>query len=211
MSRPRVTLTHLRSIFHGRAATGSASARGIPAAIFVPFAGDGESPRLVLTRRSRQVKHHKGEMAFPGGMREPGDESHAATAIRETVEELGVAEDAVTVWGELEPIMTTTGYALSAFIGKLRLEGELSLSAREVEELVTVPVDWLLNPSSMRDETRMEGDRLNSRPTYSYNGHIIWGATARVLTSVIDEIRRHMSTPCPDQSREGSTPTEFRQ
>ncbi len=210
MSGAPITLTRLRSIFEGRAAPSSIRPDGVPAAVLVPFCGEDTDPQLVLTRRTRHVRHHKGEMAFPGGIRESGDPSYLATAIRETTEELGVAERRITVWGELDPVATTTGYELRAFVGELSLEDRPTLSVREVEEVVMIPLAWLLSPASKRDETRVESGKLSSRPTYSYNGNIVWGATARVLAGLIREIQ--CTAPAfENPGHEGSTATDFRQ
>lgn len=153
--------------------------------MFVPFAEREGEPLLVLTRRSQEVRQHKGEIAFPGGVREPADASARETALRETVEELGVAASKLTVWGELEPVETSSGYALSVFTGRLDGLDDMQPNRREVAEVIPVPIAALLDESALRNETRLVAGRLMNRPSYSYNGSMIWGATARIVAQLV--------------------------
>ena len=160
-----------------------------PAAVLVPFSGTDGEPCLVLTRRSQLVRNHKGEIAFPGGIPEATDGSPLRTAVRETVEELGVRESDLTIWGELDSVETSTGYTLSVFTGRLENFDGTRFSRREIDEVLAVPVATLFAPESARDESRLIEGRLSSRPTYSYNGHVIWGATARIIAQLAAELR----------------------
>ena len=179
------TLAPIEAVLRGRTASQSPADGPQPASVFVPFAErDGEA-MLVLTRRSQEVRRHKGEIAFPGGIREPADASARETALRETVEELGVAASKLTVWGELEPVETSTGYVLSIFTGRLDGLDGLRPNRREIAEVIPVPIAVLLDESAARNETRLVAGRLMSRPSYSYNGNVIWGATARIVAQLV--------------------------
>ena len=195
-----LSLAAIEAILRERKASRLPAAGPLPASVLVPFAERGGEPVLVLTRRSQEVRRHKGEIAFPGGIREPSDPSARDTALRETVEELGIALSGLTVWGELEPVETSTGYALTVFTGRLDGLENLRPSRREIAEVLPVPVAALLDESTVRNETRLVAGRLMSRPSYSYNGSVIWGATARIVAQLVALLsqpgsRRHPPSP----------------
>ena len=172
MTAQCLSMTRIEAVLRGLSPRRLAIASHRPAAVLVPFSSADGEPCLVLTRRSQLVRNHKGEIAFPGGIPEATDGSPLRTAVRETVEELGVRESDLTIWGELDSVETSTGF-----------------SRREIDEVLVVPVATLFAPESARDESRLIEGRLSSRPTYSYNGHVIWGATARIIAQLAAELR----------------------
>ena len=141
---------------------------------------------LLLNKRSESVEDHKGEVSFPGGRMDEGDGSLLDTALRETHEEVGVSPEDVRVLRRLEDVETSTGYLVSPFLGTIREEYPFVVSKVEVAELVEVPVAALVDGSTIRDETRFEDGAPVSRPNYAYGGHLIWGATARILTGLLE-------------------------
>ncbi|MBI4220538.1 MAG: CoA pyrophosphatase [Chloroflexi bacterium] len=147
--------------------------------------GVDSEPSLVLTRRSMQVQNYKGHIAFPGGSREPEDASLTATAVRESVEELGVGATSIEVWGDLDTVYTLDGMPVTPFTGRLSPDALLKPDAREVGSILAIPVSELIRPGAERDESRLVDGRVISRPTYSYNGNVVWGATARILAQLI--------------------------
>jgi len=107
---------------------------------------DGE-PYILLTRRTEDVEHHKGETSFPGGTFDPGDADMLTTALRETQEEIGVRPEDVEVLGQLDDSMTITGFLVSPFVAVL---GDPSypfvMNTQEVAELVEVPLSYRPTP-----------------------------------------------------------------
>ncbi len=154
------------------------------AAVFVLFAACEGGPGILLTRRSQKVEHHKGEVAFPGGVEEPGDADPLDTARRETVEEMGVRPEDIEPWGALSPLATATGFLVLPFTGRLAHPDRMSPSADEVSEAFYVPVSTLLDPGCVRDISMLEGDELKRERAYACGGRVIWGATARILSEV---------------------------
>ena len=142
---------------------------------------------LLLMRRSGEVRHHRNEWAFPGGVSEPEDESLTHTALRETVEELGIAPSDLRHWGALDPVNTRTGFIVWPFVGRLVSQETMSLSRREVSEVINVPVEALARPQAGRTISIIEGGSISIRTThaYAYNGRIIWGATARIIQQAL--------------------------
>ncbi len=140
---------------------------------------------VLLTRRTESVLHHRGQISLPGGEQHAG-ESLEATALRETVEELGSDLGAVRVLGRLTPLYIPPSnfciYPTVAFIpGAL----EFRLQPEEVAEVIEAPVDHLADPANVRRETWHYGARDVDVPFYIFEGHKIWGATAMVLAELL--------------------------
>lgn len=135
--------------------------------------------QLVLTKRSQQVFHHKGQWCFPGGMWEPSDTSLSETALREAEEELGINRSDVHVIGALEPTTTPTGFHITPFVGVMRAIPIFSPSAHEIERVLVSPLAHLktreIPDPQARDLFRYEVDE----------GERVWGATARIVRQVL--------------------------
>lgn len=187
---PAPSLDQMERILRARGGTGENGIDARPAAVLVPFCMADDGPSVLFIRRSQNLHHHPGQMAFPGGAADPGDAGLSATAVRETVEELGVSESEIEVWGVLDPLRTISDFALSPFTGWLSRSSDLKFSEREVSEVITVPVAALLDGSCDRDETRTSGSGFETRPTYAYNGRVIWGSTGQIVSQLINCLRQ---------------------
>ena len=186
----RPSLSDLEQALRGRVASGGIPEGTKPGAVMVLFGGDELEPVMVLIRRSFNLRTHRGQIGFPGGKPEPGDGSLLATAVRETEEELGIGPQGLDVWGELEPVQTmSTGFGLSVHTGRVRDIESLNPSPAEVDEVMPIPVSLVLDPASSRDETRIVEGEAISHPSYSYNGRIVWGATARIIVQIVELLR----------------------
>lgn len=142
---------------------------------------DEDRPQVVLTRRSNRLRHHAGQVAFPGGGREPGDRSVVDTALRETEEETGIPRDAVAPLGYLGRYDTITGYRMTAVAGTLRPGIRWTPDRREIEEVFAVPLEHVIDPNRYRrSRVRHEGRRFELL-TLDHDQHHIWGATAALL------------------------------
>ena len=141
--------------------------------------------RLLLTRRTDRVLHHRGQISFPGGERHPG-ESLEATALRETQEELGLDLAAVRILGKLTPLYIPPSnfciYPTVAF-----LPGTLDFHPQpdEVADIIDVPIEDLIDAKNPKYETWDLGGREAVVPFYEFEGHKIWGATAMVLAEFL--------------------------
>lgn len=152
-----------------------------PAGVLIPVRRHGGSLSVLLTRRSAELKHHAGQISFPGGRMEPDDEDIAATALRETHEEVGIEPSAVSVIGHLEPMPTITGYAVTATVGVVAEGTPLVVDRSEVELAFDVPLDFLLDPANARQRERNWNGRPIPTVEFQYADHRIWGATANML------------------------------
>lgn len=154
----------------------------VTAAVLVPLFCSKGKLYVLLTERSHQVEHHKGEISFPGGKMDPEDRDLKACALRETAEEVGLDPEDVSIIGELDDFYTvSTGYHVVPFVGIIPYPYEFRPSAREIASLLTVPLDVFFDPVR-RHETvwTMKGQAVQI-VSYLWEGHNIWGATARIL------------------------------
>ena len=152
-----------------------------PAAVLLTLYHVEDDYHVVLQKRSQQVEHHKGEISFPGGTADPGDESLLHTALREAHEEMGIVPEDVDVLGRLDDMPTITGFMISTYVGVVQHPYPFVPSSIEVAEVLSVPLSHLRDPGACRVETHLEGDAFRTMPVFVHNGHVIFGATARIL------------------------------
>ena len=147
-----------------------------------------EEYTVILNRRTRMVEHHKGEISFPGGRMEAGDEGLLDTALRETFEEMGISREKIQVLGRIDDMKTKTGYMIRPFVGVIDYPYNYKLSNEEVEEVLELPVAGLFSPECQRDEIHITGKKQAKAPVYVYEGNVVFGATARILHNLADII-----------------------
>ena len=153
-----------------------------PAGVLIPVieAADG-GLTVLLTKRSAELKHHAGQIAFPGGRMEPDDADITATALRETHEEVGIVPSDVAIAGYLPPLPTVTGYAVTPVVGIVSTEVELQLDRSEVELAFEVPLEFLLDKRNARAAERDFDGLKVPIVEFLYDGFRIWGATAHMV------------------------------
>lgn len=157
------------------------------AAVLVPlFVRDGEV-HAVFTRRREDLRRHAGEISFPGGRADADDSDLTATALREAHEEIGLAPDSVELVGALQPTPTiATSYAVYPFVGLIEPGMEWTLSAREVAQVLELRLRDLRDGYGRR---RLVRRGLPFRTdVYVVDGHLIWGATARILGDLLQRV-----------------------
>jgi len=162
------------------------SPRTIDAAVLLPLYGWPDDPGLVFTERRADMRHHAGEISFPGGRRDDGDESLEATALREAEEEIGLDPAVVEIGEQLAVTRTfVTGYLVHPFVGRIPDPAELDLrpNPTEVETVLAFSLERLREGYEMRRLIR-RGIPIHT-PTYEVEGHLIWGATARILGDLL--------------------------
>ena len=136
---------------------------------------------VLLNKRSEEVEYHKGEISFPGGARDPEDEDSLDTALRETEEEMGILRGDVKVLGRLDDVTTRTGFSVNVYVGTIPYPYPFKPSAMEIAQVLEVPLGVLREPASIRVETRWQDGQSEESYSYAYDGHLIYGATARIL------------------------------
>jgi 8-oxo-dGTP pyrophosphatase MutT (NUDIX family) len=141
----------------------------------------GARPQLLLTKRASGLKHHPGQIAFPGGKVDPGDDGAVGAALREAEEEIGLPRETVEVLGTLPPHETVTGYRVTPVLGWIRHEFIPVPEAGEVAEAFSVPFDHVTDPARFVIEARMWRGMRRRYYAVPWGPYYIWGATARML------------------------------
>ena len=181
------TLQRLRRILSRRTKQSLDDPTLTPAAVLLLlYLKDGEY-HVLFNRRSQAVGNHKGEVSFPGGTKDQQDPDLLATALRETWEEMGIHPEDVTILGELDEVATRTHFAIHTFVGTLAYPYPFRVSEAEVEEVIEIPLAALRDVRNRREEARLlDSGQLARRYSYAYNQHLIYGATATILTQLLE-------------------------
>lgn len=143
---------------------------------------------LTFIRRASTLRAHSGEIAFPGGGVESVDLSPVATALREAEEEIGLNPGHVEILGALHPVFTVvSNYLIMPVVAFLPNGlGELQLQKSEVAEVIVVPLRDLANPAIAHTEEWTRNGMTRTIYFYDYNSYRIWGATARILSMLLE-------------------------
>ncbi|HEY40447.1 MAG TPA: CoA pyrophosphatase [Dehalococcoidia bacterium] len=156
--------------------------RRISSAVLIPMYKKQGAYHILFIQRTDRVKDHKGQISFPGGAYEEGDNSLLQTALRESAEEVGLAAEDVEVIGELDDFRTIgSNYVISPFVARMPWPYNLKVDEWETEEVIEVPLSALLDKSNVsQDKDILDGKEIDQY-YYHYQDKVIWGATARIL------------------------------
>jgi len=159
-----------------------------PAGVLVALEEHEAGLRLWLTKRSSHLRHHPGQIAFPGGKVESGDPSPAMAALREAREEIALPPENVEILGTLDPHETVTGFLVTPVIARVARPFVPQAEPGEVEEIFTVPFAHVANPARFRIEKRRWRGTWRSYYVAPFGPYYIWGATARILRALSDRM-----------------------
>jgi 8-oxo-dGTP pyrophosphatase MutT (NUDIX family) len=182
LSDPKALYSHIRAALDRPRRIAPRAVGFRRAAVLLPLVTTKAGPALVLTRRTDNVEHHKGQISFPGGALDDGEEPLAG-AIRETHEEIGVVPEDVDVLGGLDDEeAAVSGFMVSPFVALLPYPLRLRVSREEVRAVLVVTLNALLDPRNVRTELyrRPRGDSVVMY-YYQAGTEVIWGATGRIL------------------------------
>jgi len=158
------------------------------AAVLVPLFKKGEDCHLLFTKRSEEVKYHKGEISFPGGVVDEEDSELVSTALREAFEEIGLEENDVQIIGILDDIVTITEFIVTPVVGLFPYPYPFKISKVEIAEMIEVPLSSLLREDCFSEREIIRMGRKEMVYAFQYKDHVIWGATARILKQFLDLI-----------------------
>jgi 8-oxo-dGTP pyrophosphatase MutT (NUDIX family) len=159
-----------------------------PAAVLIGLQSGRNGFDVILTKRASGLKHHPGQIAFPGGRIEVGDADAVAAALREAREEIGLDSGNVEILGEMPPHETVTGFVVTPVLGRIRASFTLDPDQGEVEEVFCVPLAYVADKSNFRIERRQWRGQCRRYYSVPYGPYYIWGATARMLWALADRL-----------------------
>lgn len=167
----------------------------IPSAVLIPFLEKNSEAHILFTVRTNDVEHHKGQISFPGGAREDGDQSLQDTALRESHEEIGVPPEKIRVIGRLDDFPTITDFLVTPFVATLPYPYPFKINTKEVAEILEVPLALFLKDTHFEVKEWQHGDKTYPVFFYYFNHHVIWGATAFILNRFIELVFDYNPAP----------------
>ncbi len=159
-----------------------------PAAVLVALVEGRTGPNVLLTKRAPTLKHHPGQIAFPGGKVDPGDRDAVFAALREAHEEIGLPSETVDVIGTLPCHETVTGFQVTPVLAMIVGPFEPSPEVGEVAEVFEVPLAHVLERTNYSIQSRRWRGMRRAYFTVPFGPYYIWGATARMLCALADRM-----------------------
>ena len=156
----------------------------LEASVLIPILTFKKDLEILLTKRSNSLKNHPGQIAFPGGKKDQIDSSPIETALRETQEEVGLNPKNVEIIASLPSHKTATGFVIKPYLGLINQPFSETLRQGEVDEIFTVPYEYILNEKNFSIHTRKWNGSQRSYYVVPYGPYYIWGATARILLNL---------------------------
>lgn len=161
------------------------------AAVLIPVVFRSAGTTIILTRRHEAMKHHPGQISFPGGKVEEFDAGPVEAALRESWEEIGLQAGCVDIIGPVRDHVTVTGFRVTPIVGVVANEFESVPRDGEVDEIFEVPLAHVIDPENYSIQERIWQGQLRRYFIVPHGPHYIWGATARILGMLSSCIRDH--------------------
>lgn len=158
------------------------------AAVLIGVIDDDQDGRVIFTQRTMAMRKHSGQVAFPGGKRDPEDGSAELAAIRETEEEIGLDRSFVDVIGRLPDYPTPSGFLITPVMAVIRPGFVITPNPAEVEAVFEVPLSFLMNPDNHQRESRIWNGIERHYYVMPYEGRKIWGITAGILRTLYERL-----------------------
>ena len=158
------------------------------AAVLIPVIDRPANASVILTKRSSALKHHPGQIAFPGGKVDEADDGAVGAALREAREEIGLDRRHVDVLGTLPPHETVTGFQVTPVLALVTADFKARPEPGEVAEAFEAPLDHVMNPARFLIESRRWRGKRRLYFVVPWGPYYIWGATARILRALADRM-----------------------
>lgn len=158
------------------------------ASVLVPVTNSSRDPELILTRRALTMNSHAGEVAFPGGKKDPEDVDLLATALRESEEEVGLRRTDVQVLGQLSQLRSRAGIKVTPWVGLVSPDVALEPNLAELDSIFRVPLAYFVETPTQNDHlVRWMGNEF-LMPTWRYGENMIWGLTAYIIVDLVNTV-----------------------
>ena len=151
------------------------------AAVLMPIVKRANGLNIILTERALHLRHHPGQISFPGGKHEQTDKSLQHTALREMQEEIGILQTQVCVVGKLASLATVSGFMITPYMGFVQHNHTLLIDQKEVKSVFEVPLEYLLNKDNFHKEYLFANSQRHYTYCIPYQNRLIWGATAQLI------------------------------
>jgi 8-oxo-dGTP pyrophosphatase MutT (NUDIX family) len=158
------------------------------AAVLIPVVDRKEGASVILTKRTEKLRHHSGQVAFPGGSIDPADTSPEDAALRETEEEIGLDRSFVEVIGRLPDYVSGSGFRVAPVLGIVRPGFLLTLNVDEVDDAFEVPLAFLMDEANHGRESREWQGHMRHYYVMPYGDHYIWGLTAGIIRVLYERL-----------------------
>jgi 8-oxo-dGTP pyrophosphatase MutT (NUDIX family) len=167
------------------------------AAVLIPFFEEAGDYKILFTKRTNRVEHHKGQISFPGGSVDEEDDTVVETVLREAQEEIGLERDDVEILGRIDDALTiVTDFVIHPFVGMIKYPYDFTLNEAEVKRLIRVPLSVFHPEISQKKAYTVESRGVTFETlAYEYKGDFIWGATARIMDNLMDIIGHKLPLP----------------
>ncbi len=158
------------------------------AAVLIPIIENNNQLEVLFTKRATHLKHHPGQVSFPGGKVEPSDKNLIETALRETFEEIGISADSIQILGQLNSYHTISGYVVTPVIAFVDANQNYAIDENEVSEIFHVPLQHFLHEPNHHTVNLKHKGKNHPVHFMPYQGYNIWGATAAMLKDLVTHL-----------------------
>jgi len=159
------------------------------AAVLMPLIQRDNGLHMIFTQRAFHLRHHPGQVSFPGGRYELSDQSLAVTALRETHEEIGIEQGNIQLVGSLPSLTTNSGYHVTPFIGFVNNKEQVIIDRSEVKACFEVPFAFVLDSNNFSKQHLVANKQRHFTYCCAYQNHLIWGATAQMLINLQSHLK----------------------
>ncbi len=160
-----------------------------PAAVLLPLFWKKGEIHVMFTKRSEKLKHHSGQVSFPGGGFDEADVTIRQAAIRETYEEIGIDSEYINVVGYLEDIETYSGFHVTPFVATLNDDFTVKINQDEVAEVFSIPLEYFLNKDNCQKRTAEFQGKHVEYYVFEHQKHTIWGVTAEIVVKLTEKLK----------------------
>jgi 8-oxo-dGTP pyrophosphatase MutT (NUDIX family) len=161
-----------------------------PAAVLVPLFWHNDEIHILLTKRSEKLRHHSGQVSFPGGSFDASDMTIRRAAIRETREEIGITDDYIDVVGYLDDIETISGFYVTPFVAIIKDGFQIKKNTDEVSEIFSVPLQFFMDEDNCQQQSAQYKGKNVNYYVYKHEKYTIWGVTAEIIVKLTNKLRK---------------------